>query len=947
MLKSFRKTLLCITLLCNTLLAYETIGSAFTASITGTTKVLDRYTGTFYVATDGTSGGDGANSLAYAGKSDTSFTSLAGTGTFNTTGGVRTIALLRNDGGAATHIVGVVSDSSNSQSIKQLALHNLSSGAESIITEADLGLSDDGGDPTNQITLIATSSAHIFARVVDILGTELTAQHNGIAFIRNDSTPTIVQGTNGTPALPLSLVAATLRDGGATNYAKFAVSDMIWDNDLETLFITGTGSLAAADAANGHYSLVKAKITAGALGLEIITPAANTVLSTDATVPFAILDIPNGFTAPFILGFHKIRIMTTSTGMKYLIGNGGLHSGANIKGNEFHAMRLAQTAAAGILTGDIIKGNVSAETALGADFTNADHQISTTVGAGIAPWDNTVSCSDMVVVGDAVYVSGIASGLARSATVDPGIWKSQARFDHQGLIIGWTPWERVFPTIDGTTAELVPFFDVDARTGKIWRGCGGNDAAAGRGKTITRTKWALANATANTLQNKLASDLANGSYCVLDLPVNLPGLAAAAANANNSFTLFGGLEKVAFVRTKSGAVNANTGISAYNAAADYLLTSNGLAGTGAVRSLAYIADGSANTTGYFLAGTDLGLFAYAAAAGTGFATGLTTLDAAPFDDGTWQRAASHAITSTIAISQIVTCTGNRAYAIGLDTQTINGIVDRLYEINPGANVSSFGVRIVAESGKGGLPDNAVFSGCAVITTTSALRKASDLYKGTFGVIATNDGIYTSTCDLKFVAPAGTPISGEWIQITSTNDIAFYGVKQPKDIRGIADFAYYPFQTTHFNALPIIDDSVANLGIYEKSSFLQAGLSGNARQNNAAFAVTTQSIVPSSDTSGDAKNRRFALNSSTNIKNVELTTNFYSDGARRFFTKFNPSQPAYFNALRTLPYNATEWNMTVPDADGDLGTVTRINWIENISGTGQLMAGTDTGVIVLG
>ncbi len=52
---------------------------------------------------------------------------------------------------------------------------------------------------------------------------------------------------------------------------------------------------------------------------------------------------------------------------------------------------------------------------------------------------------------------------------------SQAQFNQEGKIIGWTPWtKRAFPTSGTTTG--VSFFDVDSVTGTIWAVDGQNAA---------------------------------------------------------------------------------------------------------------------------------------------------------------------------------------------------------------------------------------------------------------------------------------------------------------------------------------------------------------------------------------------------------------------------------------------------------------------------------------
>jgi hypothetical protein len=97
------------------------------------------------------------------------------------------------------------------------------------------------------------------------------------------------------------------------------------------------------------------------------------------------------------------------------------------------------------------------------------------VGASTLPISSANSISDMVVIGDAVYVSFVTAPDAENET---GIWSSQALFDDTGKIIRWTPWTKrtiplnAFPgiTLPGgnTHNGSIKFFDIDGTTGNIW-----------------------------------------------------------------------------------------------------------------------------------------------------------------------------------------------------------------------------------------------------------------------------------------------------------------------------------------------------------------------------------------------------------------------------------------------------------------------------------------------
>jgi hypothetical protein len=81
---------------------------------------------------------------------------------------------------------------------------------------------------------------------------------------------------------------------------------------------------------------------------------------------------------------------------------------------------------------------------------------------------------------------------------------------------------------------------------------------------------------------------------------------------------------------------------------------------------------------------------------------------------------------------------------------------------------------------------------------------------------------------------------------------------------------------------------------------------------------------------------------TPLNYLDRSTFFWTDGGRRFYARFNATETT-LNMLRSLPYYGAEWNMTEPESFSELEEI-RIYWIENISGLGIVLAGTDTGVI---
>ncbi|MCK4265333.1 hypothetical protein KAW80_03175 [Candidatus Babeliales bacterium] len=940
---------------------YKTGTANFSGVVTSTAKALDRYTGSLYVGSNGQGGGDGNYALSYAGRSDTSFTALA-TDTDVTGSSIRTIALLRTGGNnsAATHVAFITTNTA--RTVHSLNISNKT--IQTASTDSNLHLTDAIGAVANGLTYMTTSSNHIFVRTVGSIGFEHDNFVNGIANIRNNPFATI-QGDSTTSSTLLSRISPPVYEAARLN--SLTVSDMYWDPDIERLFITCTVDVATG---NVGYALVK-----GFINTDIANPDDDDTIKLERILDDGVTDASDttahyspraiddstifaynntGGAASTKITLHKVRVMTTSTNLKYLIVNGAIASGADIGGNQVHSLRISYTGEGDIRPGDVIRHDTYYETHLTNNYNNADHILSLTVGSAAAPWPNTQTVTDMVVIDDVVYISNATGN--RSATNDPGLWKSQAMFNHEGIIVAWTPWERVYPTTGSTfpqtSEDQIPFFEVDANTGKIWSG----DA---NGTTISRLKWKLPadlspTTDDGTLQRQLIQELAQGCFCVLDLPNETPGM-GNVNNTDNSIAIFGGLEKVIFARASQGNLNYTTPNTSFDLDANFKSTdeNDGLFGVGAIRALGYSYN-KTNLKGYFFAGTDIGLFAYAKGTGAGFnaSTGLDTLASGELfdsaDESKWFRVAESTLTPTTAVSQIITPTWNKIYVLTHDVTSVNAIQDKLYEIDIPNNINGDGAqpRIIAQSGSGNIPTNSIFSGCAILTTTDALKSLVDEDKGYFGVLSTNEGLYTSTCDLRHLVLS----SGEWEAVVTTTGIPFHSIHRIKDRRvSISNSDYIPFLNTSFFGIPIIDDS-RDLGIFENSTILQAGLSSSALSYNTNASLTTdvQSVQPRPlNVAEEEKNRKFILNkNSSDFSYLEFATNFYTDGGRRFFTKFNPNTTDEFSILRTLPYNADEWNMTTPTSDIDLSTINRIYWIENISGTGQLMAGIDSGVIVL-
>lgn len=971
--------------------------TAFNGSIGYKTRVLDRYSGTLYVATDNA---ESTSSLESYRISSVARNALAATPLATNLAPaalISNIALIKPTLQAATILAFTRSDATGvtDANANQVVWTMPLSGTGALTPVQTSFLTDAASDTTAKVSLIATSSQHIFARVWKS-GATTDSTNAGIANLQlnaDGSTFSILQGSLTVPAISLDQNSTVLKPGGTgISPTGFAVNDMVWDEDLKTLYVGGTAAVAAG---GGGIGIAKATLDP-ATGLLAINPIISSAI-TSATNNQTAIFMSTTSTETQTLAINKIKVMTTSTGYKYLIMNGGIGNNTvanDISGNEVWALRLAQTSGTNFSQGDIISNNSVSESALPTGFQGLKTLISAEVGARSLDLDTTVSVSDMQVVGDAVFVSVVttrAQGAVSDLVADPGIFVSRAMFSEDGIIVAWTPWQRAYPSINNAAIitpsvsdDSATFFQVDGATGKIWKG-----RSDGRG--IYRSAWLIgANAITDGLQLALNTTLNDGCFCMLDLPNGTPGL-GVPNDDRNAFALFGGNEKVVFVRTQSGGHNdfavttTGTGVFA-DPGTNFLTTAEGLSGAGPIRCLGYgyRQDIGGPSNGYFFAGTNGGLYAYANSNdGTGFDTSaaLINLTTSPFDMGSWQKIRSDVI-GDAAISSIITGSNN-VYFTTIDTTSTGSNLDQLYSIalaTPDNAPTDYTVTVddmnpilKAQSGFGGLPANAVFTGFALVT--------NDTYNGFFGVLSTNNGVYTTSCDLRDLVQSNVAtVAGtqqEWQQVPYTNGIQFFRVYPYKDMRFAFDVndtaisnanAYGTGATpTALTARPYIQQNRSrsfeafylsdpqNLSLYNRMRIFQGGSHGPASRTNASAGLVgnERPVLGTPNSAGPntpISSLTFATNKSTSslVNSTDLALNYKSDGGRRFFIRYNPNDTSVFSGLRLLPYDAAEWglNNSGPLADSTLAAVQHMFCMEFISGTGHFFIGTDNGVVSL-
>ena len=975
----------------------------FSQNVTG--KAFDRYTGEFFVGTAVATVPAG-NTISKAGRADSVFTGLANAGDeANCLSSEGKFAIASADGTSAKYVGFSVATGAAPSDFRLIPTAGatdavaiaLGAGADEInvigpAVSANVGKFTGGyfEQPAGWGEARTATGAYFFARArftaAAIDASDMTAGAGIKAFLVNDTAPLTVTGigttANECAVIYDSVIGAVAGDGAPMRNASAnalaidansVTTDLHWDPILKTLFVSST-LLAPVAAADFLMAISKVKFRDEAnsrLNISDVLPQAINGLAGDLTSIFTV-GTPIAANAANSPGIHKIRTMHTSTSKVYLIVNGGVDTTTN--GNTFFALRydpeqyivVPQAPVVSLDTAKkgMVVANDVAGTALGAGFTrtvagnalDGGNAGSLVIGGGAAPWPVTAVASDMEVVGDTVYVSYAAAD--RDLNNDPGVWASTAMFDKDGVVIGWTTWERVMASQVVSTEDFRDRtfgFAIDASNNKIWAV---TQPVAGNPTRVVRHDWNTSEFADDSLPKVVNAAFGAGTYsditCVLDLPKNTPGIFNAANTDNfiKAMTMFGGYERVAFAVTEKGD-STNVWIEPTEAAGfgvPETFKDTALEGAGTVRCLGYSRTQAAggSTDGYFFAGTDKGLWIWAvtdAAKGNqvGFDSnvGLDTLIADPFISATnsWQQMMDTTVNKIISgpVTSIDS-DGTYIYLIEQDVTSVQGtIISKLWrisiEIDVAAMETSVNTVIIAQSGKDEIPANAIFTDFKFITDIDGARNAR-LGANTDHkcILSTNVGAFYPTQALAgftTVAVAGATPNAPQGWESKEADKFIGSLFAPKRVP-VAPAANDGI-THRVIANTLIDDS-RGFGYFQNTALTSFNSSsnltdvGSARYTNLSMAAGTDTL--------------------TYLNNRALS--FWSDGGRRFYTRRNVSESwgnADFNMLNSFPYNAKEWNMSEPFGD-DATNGQTIYWVESISGLGIILAGTPNGVIAL-
>jgi hypothetical protein len=765
-------------------------------------------------------------------------------------------------------------------------------------------------------------------------------------------------GASGNLAVPFDNTSSAITDGQVA-FNVTATCDtcsthtsvtMYYDIPFERLYI-GVSFVTPDGSASNSIAIGTLN---GSLSINAIVD--RTAITGGATNEVVVIDgvVDGG------LQVNHLAVMHASTGPSYLIVNGNRTDLAGSPCNQIFALPLVDDPCTPLVHGTLAKKDsalannkfVVPATAPG-DLATADEPaaniglVNTTIGGGQLPIEQTTGISDMVVVGDTVYV---AISVEPDQNNDTGIFYSQALFGPDGRIVRWTPWtKRAIPLnafddtllpCDTTHTGPVCFLDVDAKTGNIWFVEGNTRRVVG----ITSWTRGLDAVDITTQLNKY---LGCGSFSVLDLDQSTPYFTTIDPTQVTPYryALFGGLNTVAIAKesvAKSVQPLLDTPQAPITACTKPNVIITDLP-AGCVTSLEY----TRTFTNFFFAGSCAGLFAFADNAGNGFfVDSLGELNQPPFTTNTWQQVPN----IPGAVIDIKT-SGAVPVLYVLVTESTLGqprpSQSTLYSIPFTSSIATMftpsNISIIAQTGIGIFANVAQFYGIQIIATgpvdsiNPATPPMADQQQQL--ILATNQGLYKTN-----VTPQLFPFNAP----TSQTDAQWQLIKDPQDPNGTESYM--------FNAIAGIDTPIRHtvwplsLRALSPCQQIEHGrvdqLSGDGSAIDALESIPEiGTFLPEPFTYNNA---HASTHTARAFNKLNPITYFWSDGARRFFILNRVQDSPNTNKLAIIPYDIQEWNATFPTilTYPTLRQEQFFYWIKQIGATGLLMAGTNRGVISL-
>lgn len=326
------------------------------------------------------------------------------------------------------------------------------------------------------------------------------------------------------------------------------VVDLFFDRDLGKLYIA-LQIVGGPGPTDGARAVVVASLINGRLFLQ---PIAQDSAFADNT------KIVGGVGPLAQTAIFKVRTMQTTTYLRYLVVVGG-NGDAPSLGQSVFALPLVdnrQDAAHGTLAS--MQSNpltIFGENPPYRFFTRvfttpatapSDLYSMNSPGAQVGGSSTLPGAiTDITVSGDAIFVSVDEDGNGLRA----GIFYSQALFDTQGRINGWTAWQRV-----AGTQEKIAGFSYDPYKGEFWylpewlQAERMQETGPVQTNTVLRTEFTTSHDALSSFISREFYQSTGGVQGLFDFPVTTPSFTTAYGSrlAVNAFT---GFQKVVFMQT--------------------------------------------------------------------------------------------------------------------------------------------------------------------------------------------------------------------------------------------------------------------------------------------------------------------------------------------------------------------------------------------------------------
>ncbi len=607
----------------------------------------------------------------------------------------------------------------------------------------------------------------------------------------------------------------------------------------------------------------------------------------------------------------------------------------------------------------------------------------------VYPWPGFQPPSDLVAIDDAIYVA-YDGGTPQNANLG-GVWRIEQVYGFDGASAGFSmEVKRAYPSVGNHETDRTKFVEVDGKTGNVLR------IGTDNPNSVQRTVWQRRGFDENSLPAVINDAFPEGVFAVADFHGSLsegesqlgspPCDLVLGLNGNrgltpqHSLSLFGGCEKVLITHNTGPVDSANQ----YQVTQNYNFqeddeapfrhkkcTTSGLEGTGRVRALGYAE--VRHTRLWLVAGTECGLYVYGKENGDALTNDNTDEDPYGFLDDTniwnddtdkWHRVGQSVedgcpLSGTEQIQGSVISLGFQAgnflaensrrafYPLTQCSSTNGAITDRVYQVgmrNPEGgddqeNVENFTIKVVAQSGRGGLPVNTRITGVSSLSNRS-IQSGNNPAGTSFLVLATSNGVWVSGIPSKDLTDAD---SSDFRQVETTAGRAFIFAGNQGRQNGSDDKVIGIALSDCDVNLPAftVDSSLEHsryyqfhIGANNNVSTLPSGLVFWTSNADKAAAVCPQ-----------------------------LSCYLWSDGGRRLFVSnadferlddglfddnnhYGKSLNHVTNRINSLPFNTQQWNQQKPFIGDTTKALGRVHWVQDIWATGQLLVGTSNGVVSL-